>query len=342
MATFVLLALCACEPEATHEQLADVVLEEVAAVGVVQGAPMEEFGRIRDVLAVEDGSFFVLDVQTPAVAWFALDGTYLDGVRSRGAGPGELGAPLAMDVNDSSRLSIVDRDNRRLGTYRFGDGGIIFESATTGEWSIGGLSMCSVGSRRFIRDFRVGYLIHEVDASGQAIASFEEAEPLSSEDYGPFLPLIAPQINAGLLTCLDSPDRIISVSTYLPYVRAFSPDGELLWETEIADFRPWSITASMESGVRYEVDPGQGSHAAQSAVRWSPETLLVQYSISPRTGTPEDRDFFGIESRELALANGEEIGRSEHLPFIVDTQGNLVYARQNLPYPRVFVFTRQD
>ena len=239
-----LISLPACSPGSEPDSLGEVSIEEQLSVGVAAGDESQEFGHVLDVRSAHDGSFFVLDVQGPAISWYGADGTLRGGIAVHGEGPGELASATAIAVHDHQRLAVVDPDNGRIGLYRFDGDGLGYEGEIAQALSplnTGGRSICSIGDRLFLRELRGELLIHELDATGQTVRSFEAAVATPAEEFGPFVDVVAPQRNAGHLLCLDEPGLIVSMSRYLPAVRAFTPDGDLLWETELANFRPWQI-----------------------------------------------------------------------------------------------------
>jgi len=78
----------------------------------------------------------------------------------------------------------------------------------------------------------------------------------------------------------------------------------------------------------------------QSIVPWTEHSLLAQYSLTWPEGTPvatQDRDFYAIESRELSITSGEELGRTVNLRLLVDERAGLFYSFEQIPYPRAVV-----
>lgn len=335
--------LGACRSDAGRVALADVVLDEVVAVGVVEGAAEQEFGDIVEVRASDDGSFFVLDGQAATVAWFDSAGGFVGGIRSRGAGPGELVRPLAMAVAEADQLAVLDPANARLSIYRMAAPALTYEQGVRGPWSnlAGGRNICGVAGRWYVRNPRDGFLIHEIDRAGEIVRSFEAADTVSTDEFGGFTPIVAPQKNAGSILCLPDRSMIVSLGVHSSRVRAFTLDGELVWESEPVDIRPIQFVVTPAGALRGEVDPDKGAHIGRSVSRWTPETVLVQYVRRLDEPVPEDRDFHGIESLELAIGSGEEVGRSDRLPLVADTKGRLVYSYENLPYPRARVLRRR-
>jgi len=337
------LTACAGDPE--RESLGGVAIVERLAIGAAIGDASEEFGHLVDVRSADDGSIFVLDVQGPTIRWYGPEGALRGEIASTGEGPGELASATAIAVYDSRRLAVVDPDNGRISLYRFGDDGLAYDSQIAqglSAFNTGGRSVCSIGDRLFLRELRDDLLIHELDATGRIVRSFEAATSTSDDEFGPYADIVAPQLNAGHLLCLEEPGMIVSMSRYLPTVRAFTPDGSLLWETELTNFRPWRITATPEAGVTYQVDPINGSHLGVSISRWDRTNLLLQYAVSPRPGMPEDRDYFAIESRVISIASGRDVGWLDGLPLVVETSGNRLYSFENRPFPRVRVLERSE
>lgn len=341
-----ILMLAACDPGFVEDGVADADLAETVSIGVIDGDEAQIFGRIADVRAATDGSFFVLDEQAATLSWFDLQGRYRGGIRSRGSGPGELSGPRAFDVSSTGTLVVVDPRNARYSFYGFDSEGVRYDgSIPTLSVQGPGRHTCSVGDRLYIRGDLDGHLIHEFNRNGDVLRSFERSEPASRDEFGPTATMVAAQRNSGRLGCFEDPPLVVSLSMYLPYVRAYTLEGEFVWETEIADFRPMRFIAIPEGGVRFENDPDGGSHLGQVVTRWSGQTLLVQHSVLWPEGVgleDQDRDFFALESRELSLLTGSEVGKTDDLPLLVDERDGLFYSFENLPYPRVRVLTRAN
>lgn len=339
-----LLFSTACERGVTQAGLADAKLEQVLSIGLLDGEDTEVFGIISDVRAGPDGSLLVLDRQSAAVSWFSVEGEYLGGIRSRGAGPGELAGPSALDISGSGSVLVIDPPNARYSFYEIGPGGLQHtESIGTLSSSVNtGRHVCSVNGRRFVRDVQGEFGIHEFDRQGRILRSFGEVELAREEEFGRVTSLVSTQRNSGHLLCIDDQRMIVSLDTYTAGVRAYSLDGELMWRTESEGFYPIHF-AAVDGGMRFEVGP-DGFHLGESILRWTDDSILIQRSLSWPPGTARedrDRDFFSLDSRELLLLNGSEVGRTDDLPFLVDAHEDRYYGFENLPHPRVLQFTRR-
>jgi hypothetical protein len=333
----------ACGQGRSAAPLAETRLAERSSVGVIDGNEEQIFGRIADVRAAPDGSFFLLDEQSAALAWFDVNGRYRGAIRSRGAGPGELAAPRAMDAMATGKLLVIDPRNGRYTFYQYAASGLTYRESfrSPSSSATSGRHVCSVGDRIYVRFLHGDKLIHEITATGSLVASFEPAEPTAA-NYGPATAMVSAQRSSGHLRCIANPPMIVSFGRYSPAIRAYTLDGRLLWESRPQDLRPLAFLPDPQGGVRFQSHQ-QGSHLGESVVRWSPQTLLVQYSITwPANSATmqKERDFYSIESRELALSNGREIGRTRHLPLIVDSQNGWLYSFENLPFPRARVLTK--
>lgn len=329
-----------CEDLEDPPGVEDVVLTEQASVGVVEGDELQEFGMVMDVRALPDSSFLVLDPIAPAVGWFSADGDYLGGIRGRGEGPGELAQPHALEVVSPGRLVVADRRNGRLNRFRFDADGFVPDGIVPGDWFgfPSGRTICSVSGRRFVHRVREGHLLHEVGDDWQPVRSFGPVAPIPREELAVFEDVVLRVLNRGRLECLDSPPMLLWISENLPYVRAFTVEGEQVWEHGFADLRPRDVV--LQPGVGLEVDPVEGSHEGLSLVRWSEDALLVQYRFWPPEGGVEDGDPLIIDSRVLSLSTGEELGRTDTLPRIMATRGGLVYSLDDSLYARVVVWSR--
>jgi hypothetical protein len=86
--------------------------EPVLRLGSIEGGP-QEFGRIRSLIADEDGSIYVADNLAHEIRVFGPDGRHLRSIGRRGAGPGEFGDlyALAWLAGD---LAAMDPRNARI------------------------------------------------------------------------------------------------------------------------------------------------------------------------------------------------------------------------------------
>jgi len=93
-------------------------VEEDLRIGVLEGDPEYQFGRIAWMTAGADGSIYVLDEQAQHVQRFDADGRYVRTIGRPGAGPGELGeASTFVGLAGGETLVVSDLDNERLSLF---------------------------------------------------------------------------------------------------------------------------------------------------------------------------------------------------------------------------------
>ena len=93
-------------------------VEEELRIGVAEGDPNYQFGRIGWITVGSDGTIYVLDQQSQHVRAFSPAGQYLNTLGGPGAGPGELGAAVVFVVaGPGDTLFIPDVANRRVNLF---------------------------------------------------------------------------------------------------------------------------------------------------------------------------------------------------------------------------------
>jgi hypothetical protein len=323
----------------------ELELRAELVVGQLDGADHQIFGEIADVRAAEGETFFVLDRQAREVWWYESSGEPVASLRQRGSGPGELARPRAIDVSDHGTVTVFDDTNSRYSVYDVTDAEFRFLGSFEplgGEVTVG-RHVCSVRDRVFIQTVHDGRLIHEVSLSGEILRSFGSIEHASEDSFGPAAPMVEAVKNSGHLTCFTHPDVIVAVGRYLPLVRAFSLDGEQIWQSELNDIR--NIGFGPGVGLNPIIDDEHGSHMGESVVRWNEERLLVQYSVTWPDGIgadDRDRDHYLVESRLLEIDSGREVARSVDLPLVVDASQGRYFGFRNVPVPQVVAYRRAE
>lgn len=97
-------------------------VEQELILGVREGTPPLEFGRIVDADSGPDGRIYILDQQAGQIRVFDGDGNHLLSFGQPGEGPGQLSThkPLgafAVDVSASGEVFVPDRINDRLNRF---------------------------------------------------------------------------------------------------------------------------------------------------------------------------------------------------------------------------------
>jgi hypothetical protein len=100
----------------------DRVLKErpadVFAVGAVEGEDWEMFSGIRSVAFDRADNMYLLDAQNTRLVVFDAKGRFVRQFGTKGGGPGELQAPLAMDITSDGSVVVTDLGNRAFVVFR--------------------------------------------------------------------------------------------------------------------------------------------------------------------------------------------------------------------------------
>ena len=199
--------------------------------------------------------------------------------------------------------------------------------------------MCALGDRLYVHGPTADVAIHEVGEGPDPVRSF--GTPISTpglEKLGAARWIGESMVPPGPILCVRDPDLIVIVGRSSPAVRAYTPDGDRAWETELTDFRPIQLRITESGGVGAEPRPEAGVHWAVSVLRWDETLLLVQFSILVDGGGDAEPM---LESRFLDLATGREVYRSESLPSLAAAKGAFVYELREHPFPQVAVLRRR-
>lgn len=91
--------------------------QELFRVGENDAREEEQFARVAATAFDRDDNLFVLDAQNNRVVVFDKVGTFVRTFGRKGAGPGELSAPVSMVMTADGHLVVLDRGNRALVVY---------------------------------------------------------------------------------------------------------------------------------------------------------------------------------------------------------------------------------
>ena len=304
------------------------------SIGAVEGRPHEVFGRIADVAVGLAGDVFVLDNLNLDVRWFSSDGTFLGSAGRAGGGPGEFRSPMSVSVRPDGQIEVLDMAYRRL--TRFAptpDEGLLLRSELT--IPVFGMDFCTMRGRYFVLANDSVGIVNVVDSMGVVLRRF--AEPVGS--VPPYLErhrrILQEGFTRGALICQEERDMVVVLSSSLGQVRAFTSEGDPLWSTSIAGFRPQrAVPGTRGDSFRYEIDPETGLASTATflghAGAGSAAVTVEQWNRHGRVG---------VEWRWLDLASGTETGvsQSSGLVFVGQVAGMTV-AFAGEPYPRVVIW----
>jgi hypothetical protein len=322
--------------DASAAQLLPLAGPPSVQIGAFDSPDNEVFGRIQDVAMGPEGSFFVLDDLVRDVRWFDPSGGFVARIGREGQGPGELGAPSALAVDDAGDVHVLDAQNRRITIFSTRAGQLRYSRDHLVPF---GTDLCIAGSRRFIvlpSALGGGHLVHEIEEEGSTLQSFAPPVPLDQamrRGLERDVPVVEEIYERGLLVCDAASGTLILVGRATPSVRAFSLSGEQLWAAELADYHVVRYGPGPRGGLAQIPDPESGTAHSTSGAFIDGEYLYVSL-YEGGINLPEGR----LEVRVLRRSDGTEVGR-QPTPMRLVAQGRgLVLGRTSDPFPQVAAY----
>ncbi len=312
-------------------------------IGELEGPAEYVIGKILDVSLDHGGDLVVLDSRYNNVRIYDDAGRFLLSAGGPGEGPGELLRPTALAVDRRGRIYVADRGNRRLTIFQR-TGQEITLHRTMNLTDLWPNDMCALGDRIVINGLRQNEtgselgseLLHVFDEELRHITSFGRTYSTGNRH-------IQPPMSIGHVLCVP-PDKIIFVPSGLPIIYAYSIDGQPLWITMIAQYRPFpyiELPRSMISSI-----PDEGANHTVSVVGAPDGWIVVQVAFT----TPESREagepFVRLDTYLLRDESGEGIYLGEDLPLLAYVDDDKAVVVEQDPFPRLDVrrvnaFSRQ-
>ena len=308
------------------------VLEPVRRIGVLEGPEPQMFGRIIDVAADVQGNLFVLEASTPEIRWFDSTGAFRGTGGRKGRGPGELLQPVSLLVAANGRVFVLDARNRRISEYVLASSRLAHVRDVRLAHRATGF--CVLGEHVFT----VGApdekdLIQEISPAGKVIASFGTREQPSRELVerlgAKAAQTLRAEFNVATLYCDAPSKRLIVLYSSAPFVRAYSPDGTLLWSKELRDFH------YPEPGVAHE---GTLAWSYSGTGLWSGgKSVFMDQNqhVFVAIVVTQSRGEGWADMRVLASNDGMEIERFKGQEVFATHAGDYVYGYRQNPFPQV-------
>jgi hypothetical protein len=242
-------------------------------------------------------------------------------VGREGGGPGEFQEPSALTVGPGAALHVLDATGR-ITIYQLAD---TLEYAGSFRIDFGARDLCAAGGYLFVAGYFQGHVIHKFQLTGdtgELVASFGEstAQPPLPADY-----------TLAQLACIPDPTMLVLTGGFYPTLKSYSTSGQLIWSSELPDFRQMSITVKGEGWVFGFPDGPRWNHSVHGVVPLPDSRLAVQLHIRRPPGEVSE-----IESRVVS-AEGTELYRQRLAFELVVARSPLVYGKTSDPYPRVIV-----
>lgn len=325
-------SLSACAPDASVEGGEHLLASGEAGleVGELESPASHVFGQIRDVEALSDGGFLVLDGRWMNVRRYSSTGGWLSEIGRRGDGPGEFQAPRSLAMLDDSTLLVLG-GGRRINEFRLRAAEFLYIRDIHLDFF--GRDLCVMNGRAFVQGAHRDQGIHEIDSEGRAVESFHAA-PQHGFDLGAgWKAVLDDQALTGFIACLPDVGLVVVASSWLPTLFAYDALGNLVWRTTIPEFRPVVPTLA-ESGRAMQWERGEGADGVV-ALEVSPAGKLVVQTVHlvdrERARSVQPKTFL------VDGASGDLTLVEEDVPLLHALSDSFAFGVAVDPFPRVIV-----
>ena len=308
----------------------------VTSVGTLDGTGPDLLGLITAAAGDADGNVYILDGMAEEVLVFDATGDFLHRVGGKGEGPEEF-----LNVRDLVRLPdgrlVVGQSGAPAKVLEPGPEGYAFAGPLVRDRATETLAiidMCVLRDRLFAHSSNLArdeLVIHEVSTvDGAVLSSFADA-------YRARFASDRTDRSYGRIAC-GEPPTIVWGFYYFPIVRAFWPDGTLLWAALIEDFAQGLVYQNSLSSptVHPRSSPTEYIVAAHAL---PPGFVVLQTVRYEFRGTGEDRAWEAVRRRTYLV--DQETGNgglvSDSVPRIAWIGDSTYVAAWSFPYPRVEV-----
>jgi len=305
--------------------------EEVLSVGVLDGAEDQVLGSVDDIRLGDAGDVFILDAQSHRLRRFDSGGNLLAAVGQEGDGPGDFSYPSAIALLGDSVVAVLNQAHQYLTLFET-DSLSLVGTQPLPSWF---RDFCFIGDRMFALRLIDGHVIHEVDASGEVVASFGEAVPFPTdpEDTEGLGQRLAEHSGLGELLCHQATESILVLPHILPNLRSWSSDGDLNWEVVLNPYYQ-TRAGSTDRGHTLGADPETGLATNAVSLFSGDDGSVIAQLIDRSQGQPAGEEtprsvLIDLNSREM-IDLGEALPRTEFL------REGVAYGWEEMPFPRVF------
>ncbi len=231
-----------------------------------------ELGTIRNVLVLPK-HIVVLERDAPFLRVFDFDGTQIQTIGRKGAGPGEFNGPSGIAWDSvGQRLLVVDASNARVTSYPVADSLGAPTLLTLEE--IGVRKLCSVGGKLYGLNRHTEHLVQELtihDGRVAGVRSFgirRTAHPLGKHRF------VSTRVNDGPFLCDEATGTMFIGSAMLGELQVIDIGTQAQQSLPIPEFS--GIELSIEDGgstLRQSV-PEEGMEVLENIVD-GPDGILV-------------------------------------------------------------------
>ncbi|HYT82731.1 MAG TPA: 6-bladed beta-propeller [Gemmatimonadales bacterium] len=303
-------------------------LRLVAEIGVLRGAPPEEFGLIQDVATDAMGRVYVLDSRTYDLRVFDRRGKFLYTAGRNGRGPGEFYVPVAVAADSAGTVYVLDEGNWRVSAFQATNSALKYASSFPIDFS--GSDLCLLGGRLYVLGLRDGTQVQVYSSLGERLLSF-------GAPYRPEHPVLNRSLSRGRIDCVGDSGIIVVSLDLLPEVRAYTSDGALLWTTVLGDFRQVTIDENTDGSITYTAGSDRAYDVLASLLYVHPRIVLAQVGKLTSRASAAD-NFQTIDTRFISLMDGKELQADQSLPLFRAISPIQIYAVRNHPYPTLSMY----
>ena len=296
-----------------------------AAFGSESDSGADVIGNIKDLALLPSGEVVVLDDKLSEVRIFGPTGAPRQRLGREGRGPGEFFHALALAVDDGARIYVSDLAHT---IQVFGPSASGYRHLRTIRLEIAANAICCLDSLLVVQGIALGQdpILHVYDPSGRLLRSFGALYRSPNR-------LLNYQFGAGPIAC----DAQRGLVLYAPHsaigeVRAYRPDGALVWRTAVTGYKVNRIEDYGRGGVR--VSGAQGVHSVHAFVLVPGRGLLVQVAFRTEEALRNQVPFTSLQSFLLEPATGRPVPLGTVLPPIFAASAREAVLAFNDPVPR--------
>jgi hypothetical protein len=308
LAVYVLGAIVSAAPSAAGQLRIDLDPSAQVVLGSVTDA-----GRLIAVAFGRTGDIYTLDDETNYLTQYNSRGSRLSRAGGGGRLAGDLAEPIGVSVGSDGGVQVVDARLGKLVRFRATATGLHFERSD----SIGvvGNAFCELGDQAFVlgrrerNPMREDSLIHEFSTRGNFVRSF-------GQPFGEEVPFGQIAFGFGYTLCNASAGEVIVVSRLFPEVRAYRPNGSLLWSRRLAPFHGARLIVDSPTQVRFGVSPTGFIDENASAFFASDSVLAVQIGTRKQS-VRGPTEYSPLRTELVDVRTGNLLGHQSDLPLVL-------------------------